>query len=117
MKLVENPAKVGRIVLVVVVIAIAIQIVNFLSYFSNSSGDKSTTLNSLIMYILMGIILIAIIFAVAIGVMNRAYRSKLQSGQRASVQPSSSDSSVVVGGTDEPASAGVSSTNNGHPSA
>ena len=100
MKLAENSAKVGRVLSIIVVVTIFIEAINFFYYFLNSSGDQSTTLNSLIMYLCEAVILASIAFAVVIGVANRAHRGKLRPGNDQNVQAPTD--SIVVSGTNEP---------------
>jgi hypothetical protein len=100
MKLVENPAKVGRVLSIIVVVTIFIELINFLYYFLNSSGDQSTTLNSLVMYLGEAVIVGAVAFAVAISVANKQHRNNLQSSNDQKVQAPSD--SVVVSGANEP---------------
>ena len=75
MKLAENPAKVGRIISVVVVVTIVIGAINFLVYFMNSSGSQSTVLNSLIMYACLAILAACVVLAVVVNVANKRLRN------------------------------------------
>ena len=80
MKLAENPAKIGRVVSVIFVVAIFVQAINFFYYFMNSSGGQSTTINNLIMYLCMTIILSSIAISIVISVASKRHRNELQTG-------------------------------------
>lgn len=88
MNIVENPAKVGRIATIIIIVTLIILAINALITLSRGEANESTSINRLIAKTGVVILVGTVVFVVGVGMANKRNRNKLNNPANSNVQSS-----------------------------